>query len=70
MIHIKVPKFAGISASLLASLAFIVWMVRQFNLPMEMVWQFLLFCGFLLLVIVVIAVPIALIIRYFSHRSE
>lgn len=70
LIRFKIPKRAGLSASLIASLAFIALAVKGFNFPLEKVWQFLGLCALLLLAILIVAVPAALIIRYFSRHSE
>jgi hypothetical protein len=66
----KTRKASSIYVSVLAGLAFLYLVVTRFNFPVEKVLEFLWICFVLVVAIIVVAAPLALLIRWWSNRRD
>lgn len=68
-VKFKVRKGSGIYVSILAGLAFIAMAITRFDFPAEKVLQFLLVCVAMVAVAMLVAAPLALLVRWWINRK-
>lgn len=66
----KMRKGSGIYVSVLAGVAFIFLAVTRLDLPVEKILEFLWICLLMVVVLVLLAAPVALAIRWWSNRNS
>ena len=67
---IRFQRRYSVFITLMACAASVVMMMRNFGLPEETVIKYAWICLFLLAAILVVAAPLALIMRWLSNRRE
>ncbi len=69
-VKFKVRKGTGTYVSFIAGIAFIIMAVTRFDFPIEKIFEFLWICILMLVILVLLAAPVALLIRWWSNRNK
>ena len=69
-VKFKTRKGSGIFVSIIAGIAFIFMAVTRFDFPVEKIMEFLWICIVMIIVLVLLAAPVALFIRWWSNRHD
>ena len=69
-VKFKMRKGTSIYVSLLAGIAFIWLAVTRLDFPVEKIIEFLWICFLMLVVLILLAAPVALLIRWWSNRHD
>ena len=69
-VKFKMRKGSGMYISIIAGIAFILMAVTRFGFPVEKIIEFLWICFVMLVVLILLAAPVALLIRWWSNRHD
>lgn len=61
---------SGIYVSVIAAIAFVYFVIDRFDFPVEKVLEFLWICVVLIVAIILVAAPVALLIRWWANRKK